>query len=417
MDLLLTAAARALAVGDPLGALKPVALRDDAPALALRGIAMAQLGELARARDLLQRAARGFGPTDAVSRARCVVAQAEIALAARDLEPGGRTLDAAIATLEAGDDRRNALHGRLIAVRRWLLLGRVEHAEQTLSRVELGGAPATLAAIGELLTADIALRRVRTHVARAALDRARDAAAHAGVPALRTEIELARRALDVPAARAISSGSERTLRLDEVEDVLASGDLVVDACRRAVRDGHGAVSLATRPVLFALCHALAEAWPGDVARDALIGHAFGARRANESHRARLRVEIGRLRRGLRTIADVHATALGFALTPRRARGVVALVPPIAGEGAALLALLADGEPWSTSALALALGQSQRTVQRALAVLEASSRVRSRGGARARRWLSPPITAWTTMLLLPTLSIGHDGPGARDDHGR
>ena len=56
------------------------------------------------------------------------------------------------------------------------------------------------------------------------------------------------------------------------------------------------ISLATRPVLFALARALAEAWPGDVPRDALVARAFGAKLADESHRARLRVEIGRLRR-------------------------------------------------------------------------------------------------------------------------
>ena len=105
MDSLITAAARALAAGDPLGALKRVALRDDAPALALRGIAMAQLGDLARAKALLRRAARAFGPKEAVARARCVVAEAEIALVSRDLGWPAKALDAARATLEAHGDR------------------------------------------------------------------------------------------------------------------------------------------------------------------------------------------------------------------------------------------------------------------------------------------------------------------------
>lgn len=408
MDALLTAAARALAAGDPLGGLKRVALREDAPALALRGIAMAQLGELARSKELLQEAARAFGPLDAVARARCVIAGAEVALAARDLGPGGRdrALEAAVATLEAHGDRVNALHARLVVIRRLLLLGRVDLAEQARSGLALDGVPAMLVAIGELAAADIALRRVRTRSARAALDRARAAAARAGIPALGAEIASAYRALEAPAARVIASGIARPIVLEEVEAILASDALVIDACRRTVRDGDSAVRLATRPVLFALARALAEAWPGDAPRHALIARAFEVRRANESHRARLRVEIGRLRRELRAVADVRATPQGFALTPRRARKVVVLVPPIDGQGAALLALLADGESWSTSALALALGHSQRTVQRALFELEAGSKVRSRGGARARRWLAAPAAEFTTTLLLPiTLPIG------------
>jgi hypothetical protein len=402
MDASLTAAARALAAGDPLGGLKRVALREDAPALALRGIAMAQLGELARSKELLQRAVRAFGPREAVARARCVIAHAEVALAARDLSTGGRdrALDAALATLEARGDRVNTLHARLLIIRRLLLLGRVDLAEQALGGVELRGAPAMLAAIGELLAADVALRRVRTRAARAALARAREAAARAQIPALGTEIAIASRVLEVPAARVIASGDARPIRLDEVEAILGSGDLVVDACRRTVRDGRSAVGLATRPVLFTLARALAEAWPSDASREALIGCAFEVRRANASHRARLRVEIGRLRRELRAIADVRATPRGFALTPRRALAVVVVVPPIDGQGAGLLALLADGEAWSTSALALALGQSQRTVQRTLSELEARSQVRSRGGARARRWLAPPAAGFTATLLLP-----------------
>jgi len=406
MDILLAAAARALASGDPVGALKVVGLRGDAPALALHGIAMAQLGELARSRELLQRAARAFAPGEAVARARCVIARAEVALAAHDLEPGpDRALDAAIATLDARGDRRNALHGRLVAIRRHLWLGQIDLAERALAGIDLRGAPAPIAAIGELVAATIALRRVRTGPARAALDRARAAAARAGIPALHAEIEHARAALDAPAARAIASGAARPVRLDEVEAILGSDDLVVDACRRTVGDRRRTAVLTRRPVLFALARALAEAWPRDVARDALIASAFDVRRANDSHRARLRVEIGRLRRELRAVADVQATAPGFALTPRRARSIVVLAPPIDGPGAAVLALLADGESWSTSALALALGQSQRTVQRALSELEARAQVESRGSARARRWLAPPIAGFTTMLLLPAAPIG------------
>ncbi len=160
------------------------------------------------------------------------------------------------------------------------------------------------------------------------------------------------------------------------------------------------VSLAKRPVLFALARALGEAWPGDVPRDALVARAFGAKIADESHRARLRVEVGRLRTVLRTLAAVSATKRGFALAPRRAREVVVLARPVEDEHAAVLAFLADGESWSSSALALALGTSQRTVQRALDSLAAAGKVQSFGRGRSRRWMTPPVPGFTTTLLLP-----------------
>jgi hypothetical protein len=220
------------------------------------------------------------------------------------------------------------------------------------------------------------------------------------VPALLAEVAEARAALDRPAARRRSAGGEQALRLDEVAALLASGALVVDACRRGLSTGAAWRPLARRPVLFALARALAEAWPGDVDRLALIAGAFRTRRPNESHRARLRVEIGRLRTLVAALARIEATARGFALRPRDARSVVVLAPPIDGDQASLIALLSDGAAWSTSALALALGASQRTVQRALVGLEAAGQVRSIGRARARRWLAPPLAGFTTILLLP-----------------
>ena len=153
-------------------------------------------------------------------------------------------------------------------------------------------------------------------------------------------------------------------------------------------------------MLFALARALAEAWPGDIDRHTLILRAFGTRRPNESHRARLRVEIGRLRALVAALAHIEATAEGFVLKPRGPRGAAVLAPPVEGEQGSLLALLSDGAAWSTSALALALGASQRTVQRALVELEAAGRVRSIGRGRAQRWLSPPLAGFTTILLLP-----------------
>jgi hypothetical protein len=400
MDSLITAAARALAAGNPLGALNRVALRDDAPALALRGIAMAQLGDLARAKVLLRRAARAFGPKEAVARARCVVAEAEIALVSRDLGFPAKALDAARATLEQHGDRVNAAHARNLEVRRLLLIGRLDEAERRLAELDPTPLPPALRATHELVVAGIAMRRLRTKTARAALARAERAARHAGIPALTAEVERASFVLDAPAARLITRGRERPLLLEEVEALLGSKALVVDACRHVVRATRTVVPLARRPVLFALARALGEAWPADVPRGALLARAFRAKHADESHRARLRVEVGRLRAALRTLAGVNATKKGFALVPRGVREVVVLARPVEEEHAAVLAFLADGESWSSSALALALGASQRTVQRSLDQLAAAGKVQSFGRGRARRWMTPPVPGFTTMLLLP-----------------
>jgi len=405
MDSLITAAARALAAGDPLGALNRVALRDDAPALALRGIAMAQLGDLARAKILLRKAARGFGPREAVARARCVVAEAEIALVSRDLGFPANALDAARATLEAHGDPVNAAHARYLEVRRLLLIGRLDAAERTLAALDPAPFPPALRAGHALVVAGIALRRLRTKAARAALARAERAARAAGIPALAAEVDGVARMLAAPAARLIARGEERLLRLDEVEALQASNALVVDACRHVVRRAAAEVSLARRPVLFALARTLAEAWPADVPRATLLARAFGAKVADESHRARLRVEIGRLRRVLRSLAGIAATAQGFALSPRRTRDVVVLARPVEEKHAAVLALLADGEAWSSSALALALGASQRSVQRAVDALAATGKVQSFGHGRARRWMTPPVPGFTTTLLLPAALPG------------
>src|SRR5260221_3271889 len=266
MDSLITAAARALAAGDPLGALNRVALRDDAPALALRGIAMAQLGDLVRAKALVRSAARAFGPKEAVARARCVVAEAEIALVSRDLGWPAKALYAARVTLEAHGDRVNAAHARNLQGRRLLLIGRLDEAERTLAELDPAPFPPASRAAHELVVAGIAMRRLRTKAARAALARAERAARDADIPALTAEVESASLVLNTPAARLIARGEERPLLLEEVEALLASGALVVDACRHVVRNARAVVSLARRPVLFALARALAEAWPGDLGR-------------------------------------------------------------------------------------------------------------------------------------------------------
>jgi hypothetical protein len=400
MDSLITAAARALATGDLLGALKRVALRDDAPALALRGIAMAQLGDLVRAKALLQRAARAFSPREAVARARCVVAEAEIALVSRDLGWPVKALDSARATLEAHGDRLNAAHARNLEARRLLLIGRLDEAERTLANLDPTPLPPASRAAYELVVAGLAIRRLKMKVARAALARAEQAARQADIPALTAEVESASLTMNAPAARLIARDAERPLLLDEVETLLSSEALVVDACRNIVRHAGTVVSLATRPVLFALARALGEAWPGDVSRQTLLARAFRAKHTDESHRARLRVEIARLRMELRSLADVSATLQGFALTPRRAREVVVLAPPVEEQHAAVLAFLADGESWSSSALSIALGASPRTVQRALDALAAAGKVQSFGRGPARRWIAPPVLGFPTVLLLP-----------------
>ena len=399
MDSLITAAARALAMGDPLGALNRVALRDDAPALALRGIAMAQIGDLERAKALVRRAARAFGPREAVARARCAVVEAEIALAARDLAWPAKALTAASDILEAHGDRVNAAHARYLEVRRLVLIGRLDEAEHQLAQIDLSALTSALRAIHELVLAGISMRRVRAGKAHAALARAEEAARWARIPALAAEVEQAFAVLDTPVARLIARGEDRPLLLEEVEALLASKALVIDACRNLVRERSVLVPLARRPVLFALARALGEAWPADVPRDVLLTRAFGAKHADESHRARLRVEIGRLRRLLRSVARVSATKQGFALIPRGAREVVVLARPVEERHAAVLAFLADGESWSGSALALALGASQRTVQRALKGLAAAGKVQAFGRGRARRWMTPPLPGFATTLLL------------------
>lgn len=405
MDSLMTAAARALGTGDPLSALNFIALRDDAPALALRGIAMAQLGDLARAKMLLRRAARSFGTKEAVARARCLVAEAEIALVSRDLTWPVKPLDAARTLLERHGDRANAAHAGYLAIRRLLLIGRLDEAERLVAAFDPAPLPTASRAAYLLAVGGIAIRRLRIAAARAALSQASSAARDVGIASLVAEVEGAVRVLDTPAARLVVRGQTQPLLLDDVEALLASQTLVVDACRHLVCQSGKVTRLETRPVLFALVRALAEACPGDVPRAELLARAFGAKHADESHRARLRVEIGRLRKVLGDVADIEATKDGFALVPRRARDVAVLAPPTDEAHATVLALLADGEAWSTSALALALGASQRTVQRALDDLTAAGRAQPVGRGRARRWMAPPLPGFPTILLLPAALPG------------
>jgi len=280
------------------------------------------------------------------------------------------------------------------------LIGRLDDAERALTKIDPAAFPAALRAVHELVSAAIAIRHLRTNAARAALERADRSAREARIPALLAEVHDAARTLEAPAARLLANGVERPLRLRDVETLLASDALVVDACRYDVRAARDVVSLASRPVLFTLARVLAEAWPADVPRQTLVARAFRAKHADESYRARLRVEIGRLRRLLRKLADVKATTDGFELRPKRARKVVVLARPVEEEHGVVLAFLADGESWSSSALALASNTSQRNVQRALESLASAGKVQSFGRGRARRWMTPPLPGFTTSLLLP-----------------
>ena len=361
---------------------------------------MAQLGDFVRAKALLRSAARAFGPKEAVDRARCVVAEAEIALASRDLGWPAKALDAARATLEAHGDRVNAAHARYLEVRRLLLIGRLDEAEHALADRDPACFPPALKAAHELVVAGIAMRRLRTKTARDALARAEHAARHADIPALTAEVESASLALNTPAARLIGRGDERLLLLEDVEALLASKALVVDACRYVVRDARTAVSLATRPVLFALARSMGEAWPGDVPRSTLVARAFRAKHADESHRARLRVEIGRLRMELRTLADVSATKRGFALVARRAPEIVVLARPVEEQHAAVLAFLADGE-FVVELRPGARAGGQPAHRAAGTRLACCSRQGAVVRSRASASLDDPTPAgFTTTLLLP-----------------
>jgi hypothetical protein len=402
MDSALATAAQALSRGDPLLALKQVALRSDARALALRATALAQLGEYRAAKQLLERASRAFGPRDPLARARCTVALADVALASRELTFADAALARAISLLARAGDLVNARYGQLLRARHALARGELETASVQLSSADTAADSPVLAALLALSRAELAVRLLRPAAAVAALALAAAAARTAGVPALAAEVSAARQALRRPAARLVSESASRLLSLDQVAQLNASDRFVVDGCRRVVRAGARVVDFASRPVLFNLLRQLAQVAPQELDRALLIRAGFGIQRANESLRVRLRMSMARLRKLLRGLAEVQATPRGFALAPRKPP-VYLLLPPGEDEASSLLALLSDGEAWSTSALALALGASQRSVQRALSALAQSGKVSTFGRGKSRRWLAAPLTRFATPLLLPVTS--------------
>ena len=400
MDSSINAAARALATGDVLGALNRVALRDDAPALALQGIAMAQLGEFDRAKALLKRAARGFGAREPMARARCILAEAEIALVSRDLNWPPARLEAARSVLAAHGDRPNAAHASVIAIRRHLLLGQLAETRAGLATLDPEQLPPALRAGYGLVAAGLAIRQVQIAEARRWLAQARRAAEQSGIAALLAEVETAQASLMQPAALLRQQDRERAIALDEVEALLSSDTLLIDATRTLLSQRATQLRLSTRPILFKLLRALAEAWPGDASRNHLLAQAFGARQADESHRARLRVEMTRLRQAIAPLATISATPQGFRLKPKLSEAVALLASPLGEQHGAIMALLADGEVWASSALALVLDLSPRSIQRALADLQRGQKVQPVGRGRARRWTMLSLPGFPTSLLLP-----------------
>jgi hypothetical protein len=401
VDLVLAAAARALDAGDVLAALSRVALRNDAPGLALRGVALSRLGKRERARELLQSAAKAFGAAAPLSRARCLLADAEIALALRDLRGVEAALARAGRELRALGDPSNALHADCLSARALLLRGLAQEAERALHALDTRHASAALRAEIHLAWVELHVRALNTSAARAALSEAEHAARAAGIAAISQEVQAARALFSAPAARLIRAGSEHLLGLEQVEQVRrAPRGLLIDARESSLCAGQIRIPLQGRVVLFGLARVLAEGWPGEVTRTELLARVFSVTRTNDSHRARLRVEIARLRRALLPLATISATPSGFRLVASADAEVSVLLPVSESEHSQLLALLGDGEAWSSSALAVALGVNQRTVQRSLLALEAAGRTRATGRARAKRWLLSPPSEFATPLLLP-----------------
>lgn len=396
VDASVEAAAEALTRGDPLTALDLVALRRDAVCLALRGTAMAQLGDYASAKALLLQA-RDAG--SGLLGARTDVALAEVEVALRELTTDIEPLVRAGAVLQAAGDVHNASLATLVLARRALLLGRVTDAAKSRNALDLRGLPPRLQVIAELVSVEIGMRCGSASSARAALLRASEALVEAPVPGLRAEIDDAHRRLEQPAASILRDQVESKADLAAVEALATEDILVVDACRRELRTRTAAVSLSTRLVPFDLARELAATWPEPADRDALIRTVFGARRIRDSDRVKLRVEVGRLRPLIAAVAAVEPVGPGYVLRPLAA-DVAVLSPPFEGEGAMIRALLADGAAWSAAAVAAALGVSVRTAQRLLKQAAEAGDVVLSGSGRTTRWVLMQSHALRTPLLLP-----------------
>lgn len=392
-------AALALHAGDAIGALQAVALRDDPRSLAMRATAMARMGDLARARILFERAERGFAGSDRLGHARCLLARAELQLAMRDGGWPAAELLGAHAIFREQGDTWNATYLKLVEARRAIMLGRLDEAETILAVHGHGGHP-VLRAIANLLGAHLFFRQLRIGEARTALARASGDLEAGGPEALRMEVLRMHATLRTPFAGRRSGKDLLPLLPDALCALNQSVNLIVDATRFEVRHRESAISLVTRPVLFSLLSCLATAWPGECRREDLIGAVFRGRQVDESYRARLRVEMLRLRRLLGAVGSVVATAGGYRLVPDNATAVV-MIEPLAGtRHAQLLALLGDGEAWTSLAVAEALGASRRTAQRSLEALSREGLVRKQGAGSAQRWRAPGVDPIALAMLLP-----------------
>jgi hypothetical protein len=392
----LYAAGRALANGEPLRALGFAGLAGGALGLTLRGVAYAQLGDLDLARQSLERAVALAG--DASTRARARAALVEIALDSGDPAPAARAAKASAAELATLGDARNAAMQRLVLARAEVLLGRLGEARRIVAEV-LTTAPAEeLRPVASLALAEIAIRSLAASDARDALAGARRALAGSPHPLLQRAVEAMERELSLPVARTLRGGVLESADLFAIEEASRGEWLLIDACRRLALAGRVTIPLARRPVLFALLLVLARAWPADVARDELAARAFDVRRVNASHRSRLRVEVGRLRKMMDGLAaGPEATAAGYVLASRRS--VVVLLPPSDDEAARVALLLGDGASWSAQGLAEHAGVSKSTAQRALrSLVERGAAVRM-GTGRTVRYARPGSPIASRMLLL------------------
>lgn len=392
----LVSAARALASGDGIGALSLVGRASGPVALALRGIAYAQLGDLELARDALERALATTDEPRLAARARAALV--EIAFAEGDPAQAARAARTSADELARLGDDRNAAMQRLVAARAEVLLGRLGEARRVVGDVLASRLPPDVRAIASLAEAEIATRALAATDATAALARARTALEGAPNPLLSRELAAREAELSSSVARIEQAGAARDADLFAIEEA-GRGDLfLVDACRRIAIAGRARVPLAKRPVLFMLLVDLARAAPASVSRDALAAHAFEARKINESHRGRLRVEIGRLRKVLEGLgAEPVATPDGYSLHSRRP--VALLVPRDEDDASRVAILLGDGASWSAQQIAESAGISKRTAQRALSELVDSGRALRTGGGRNVRYTRPGAPIASRMLLL------------------
>jgi hypothetical protein len=383
-------AASALARGDALTALAAVGRFEDVPALTLKGIAYAQMGDLELAKRALGSAARKA--SGELVRARISAALAEVTLGEGDAWRAAREAHDAGVILERLGDTRNAAMQELVVARADVLLGRVGDARRRLDRLLADDLDADVRGVTLLAAAEIAVREGAPSRARARL-----AEVDTENALLQRTVNAFAAELSRPIARLVSAGVEAPADLFAIERATSGDSLFVDACRRRVIAGRATVRLHTKPALFALLEKLARAWPASVPRDELAMRAFEVKKINPSHRSRMRVEIGRLRKELSGIAEPIATKDGYVLESKRPVSV--LLPPADDDDASIALLLSDGAAWTAQAIADHANVSKRTVLRALATLvERGHAVRVAKGKDVR-YVAASRPAIASRLLL------------------